>query len=102
MSKQKSLFSLIRVSGIILMFYLVINFYFFVFVSMANGGVVTVYFNHFGEALTEYIIYVLILPILLISFILELKLYVKERRSVYEERKKRKAKLSERHTDTCL
>ena len=86
MGKMKPIYSLIRVSGIILMFYLVINFYFFVFVSMTNGGVVTVYFNHFNEALVEYVIYIIILPILIISFLLELKLYFNERRIVYEHR----------------
>jgi len=77
----KSLISLIRTSGVILMFYIVVNFYFFVVVAMMNDGVVTVYFNRLNEGLAECIMYAVISPLILVSFLLELKLYFNERRS---------------------
>ena len=81
----KSILSLIRTSGIIFMFYIVINFYFFVVVAMMNDGVVVVYFNRLNEGLLECIMYALIAPLIVISFLLELKLYFNERRSKHEQ-----------------
>lgn len=80
----KSILSLVRTSGVILMFYIVVNFYFFVVVAMMNDGVVVVYFNRLNEGLIEYIMYAVISPVIVASFILELKLYVKERRTKNE------------------
>jgi len=78
---------LARVSGIIIMFYIVINFYFFMFVAMTSNGVVTVYFNKLGEATFEYIMYILLLPLITLSFILEIKEYTNKRKE-YRENKK--------------
>jgi len=59
--------------GIRLMFAITINFYIWLFVAMLHGGEVTVYFNHFGEALIEYIIYFIILPVMVYSIYYELR-----------------------------
>jgi len=59
--------------GIRLMFAITINFYIWLFVAMLHGGEVTVYFNHFGEAVLEYIIYLIILPVMVYSIYYELK-----------------------------
>lgn len=86
---QKNVISLIRVSGVILMFYIVINFYFFLFVAMSQGnGVVTVYFNRLNEGMLETILYIIVAPLIVISFILELLLYNKERRIRIGEKEK--------------
>lgn len=79
MSGKRKLSSLLKISGIILMFYIVINFYFFVAVAMSNGGAVTVYFNKLNEGLLECVIYVMALPLIVFSFILEVRTYVNER-----------------------
>jgi succinate dehydrogenase hydrophobic anchor subunit len=86
---KKNVISLIRVSGVILMFYIVINFYFFLFVAMSQGnGVVTVYFNRLNEGMLETILYIIVAPLIVISFILELLLYNKERRIRIGEKEK--------------
>jgi len=71
---------LFRVAGIILMFYIVINFYIIVLVAALNGGSAAIYFNHFGEGIFEYIMYVGIAPLMIYSFVTELKIYNKERK----------------------
>jgi len=76
--------SVIKISGVIIMLMITINFYIFLFVAMANNGVVTVYFNHFGEGLLEYIVYILLLPMILFSFYLHLKSYRREK--IYEKK----------------
>ena len=78
---MKSLKSLVRVSGVIIMFYIVINFYWFLFVAMLDGGgVVTIYFNHLNEGLIELIMYIMLIPLIVASFVLEIKQYSVERR----------------------
>ena len=71
---------LLRVTGIILMFYIVINFYVIVIVAAINSGSATVHFNYFNEGIFEYIMYLCIAPMILYSFIIELKTYNKERK----------------------
>jgi len=58
--------------GIRLMFAVTINFYIFLIVAMFNSHSVTVLFNHFNEAIYEYIIYFSILPIIVYSVIYEI------------------------------
>jgi len=58
--------------GIRLMFAITINFYIFLFVAMYNKHAVTVLFNHFNEALIEYVIYMAILPIIIYSLYYEI------------------------------
>lgn len=70
----------IWIAGSILSFAIVINFYIILFVAMMHGGKVTVYFNIFGEAVLEYIVYLIILPFIVYSFWLKLKMYRKHRR----------------------
>ena len=70
--------SVIKISGVILMLMITLNFYFFVFVSMQNeDNAVVVYFDYLGEGLIEYIMYIAILPVILYSFVLNLKYYKK-------------------------
>ena len=71
---------LFRVSGIILMFYIVINFYVIVLVASLHGGSASIHFNYFGEGIFEYIMYIGIAPLMIYSFVIELKIYNKERK----------------------
>jgi len=62
---------LIRYAGIMFAFFITANFYVIMIVAMINNNAVTVYFDHFGEATIEYILYFLLAPILLYSFYYE-------------------------------
>jgi len=73
----------IRYAGVMFSFFITANFYVILIVAMLNNNAVTVYFNHFDEALIEYIIYILIAPIMLYSFTYEV---IKFRRSKREKR----------------
>ena len=68
----------LRLAGIIFSFFITANFYVIVFVAMLNDHAVTVYFNHFREATIEYILYLLLIPILLYSFGCEIRLYIRK------------------------
>jgi len=59
--------------GIRLMLAITINFYIFLFVAMTNHHTVEVLFNHFNEALIEYVIYISILPIIIYSVYYEIR-----------------------------
>jgi len=59
--------------GIRLMFAITINFYIFLVVAMFNSHTVQVIFNHYNEALIEYVIYFSILPVIVYSLIYEIK-----------------------------
>ena len=61
-----------------LSFVIVINFYLWLFVAMKNGDSVMVYFNHFGEAFIEYIIYLIIFPIMLYALYYDIKEFRKK------------------------
>jgi len=57
-----------------LSFAIVINFYIWLFFAMFKGkGYVVVYFDQFGEALLEYIVYIIIFPIMLYALVKDLK-----------------------------
>jgi len=73
---------LLRMAGVIFMFMIVVNFYIILFVAMMNDGVVVVYFNHFGEGIFEYVMYMLLLPLLVISFILNFIEYRKRKEDI--------------------
>ena len=62
---------LIRYAGVMFAFFITINFYVIMIVAMLNNNVVTVYFNHFGEAIVEYIMYFALAPIIAYSYIYE-------------------------------
>ena len=72
--------TLMKKLGHRLTFFITINFYIIVVVAMLNNGSVKVLFNHFNEAKVEYVMYGVMFPIILYSFISD----------VLEERKKRK------------
>jgi len=83
LSKKEVLKSL----GDRLSFAIVINFYIWLFVAMIEGeGKVIVYFNHFNEALLEYIIYIIIFPIMLYALVKDLK----------ESRRKRRERIAKK------
>jgi len=65
-----------------LSFAIVINFYIWLFVAILNGGKVTVYFNHFGEAVIEYIVYLIIFPIMVYALWYDIKKF----REVHKKR----------------
>lgn len=56
-------------------FAVVINFYIWLFFAIMQDGKVTIQFNFFGEALIEYIIYAIILPVIAYAFWWDLKKY---------------------------
>jgi len=74
--------------GIRLMLAITINFYIFLFVAMVNKDIVIIIFNHFGEALFEYFIYIAILPIILYSVYYEWK-ETRQKKKVAKERSKK-------------
>jgi hypothetical protein len=74
--------SIIRIAGVILMFMITINFYIILFVAMMHNGTAFVHFNHFNEGLIEYIIYMILLPIIIVSFVLNLRTYKRRRYEV--------------------
>lgn len=78
---------IIRISGTIITFVITINFYIFLLVAMTHDDIVVVYFNHFGEGLLEYVVYLLLLPVIMASFCLHLKEY---RREMKDEKRIRK------------
>jgi len=80
------------------MLMITINFYIFLYVAMLNDGVVVVYFNHFGEGITEYIIYTLLLPMIILSSILHIKSF----RKTKKEDLKNVKKISNRDTKNCI
>jgi len=59
--------------GIRLMLAITINFYIFLFVAMTNEHSVEVIFNHFNEAMIEYVLYFAILPIIIYSVYYEIR-----------------------------
>jgi len=67
-----------------LSFAIVINFYVWLFVAMFHGGEVTVYFNFYGEATLEYIIYIIIFPIMAYAMWYDIKEF---RRKRHEKKK---------------
>jgi len=69
----------IKTLGDRLSFAIVINFYIWLAVAMLNGGKVTVYFNHFGEAFVEYVVYVIIFPIMLYALWFDIKEFRRKR-----------------------
>jgi len=75
---------IIKTLAIRLMFAISINFYIWLFVAMANGNEVTIYFDHFGEAAFELIMYLGLFPIILYGFYLEIKEHHKTKKRVKE------------------
>ena len=71
------------------MFAITINFYIFLVVAMFNKHAVTVIFNHFNEALIEYVIYFAILPIIIYSVYYEIReTRMKRKETKYKTKKK--------------
>ena len=68
----------LRLAGVMFSFFITANFYVIVIVAMMHGHSVTVYFNHFREALFEYVMYLIIAPIIFYSFIHEIRLYTRK------------------------
>ena len=68
--------------GIRLMFAITINFYIFLVVAMFNSHSVEVIFNHYNEAIIEYVLYFSLLPVIIYSVYYEFK----------EHRRKKKAR----------
>lgn len=83
--KEKSKL-LINQLGIRLMFAITINFYIFLFVAMTNKHSVEVIFNHFNEAIIEYVIYISILPIIIYAVYYEIKETRKRRKEWRKEK----------------
>jgi len=74
LDKKKTLKTL----GDRLSFAIVLNFYIWLFVAMLNGHQVAIYFNHFGEAILEYIIYISIFPIIVYALYVDIKNFRKK------------------------
>jgi hypothetical protein len=65
--------AIIDVIGIRLMYAIVINFYIILIVAMFGDHTVEVIFNHYNEAYIEYIIYIIIFPIMTYSLLCDIK-----------------------------
>lgn len=90
--------SVIKISGTIIMFFITINFYIILTTAMVLGNdAVNVYFNIFGEALIEYVMYALLFPIVVYSLYLHVKGYKKDRKEV-----KNAKKISSRDTTNSI
>jgi len=59
--------------GIRLMYAIVVNFYIILIVAMIGDHTVEVIFNHYNEAYIEYIIYIIIFPIMTFTIISDTK-----------------------------
>jgi len=59
--------------GIRLMYAVVINFYIIIVVAMIGDHTVEVIFNHYNEAHIEYIIYIIIFPIMTYALLSDIK-----------------------------
>lgn len=68
--------------GIRLMFAVTLNFYIILIAAMFNEHSIKVLFNHFNEAIFEYIIYFAILPVIVYSMIYEIKETRKRKREM--------------------
>ena len=80
--------SVIKISGTIITFFITINFYIILTTAMVLGNnAVNVYFNIFGEALIEYVMYALLFPIIVYSFYLHIKSYRKNKVGVKHAKK---------------
>ena len=71
--------------GIRLMFAITINFYIFLIVAMFNSHSVEVIFNHYNEAIIEYVLYFSLLPVIIYSVYYEIR---EHRRKKKERRTK--------------
>jgi len=67
----------LRLSGTIFAFYITINFYIFMFTAMFTNNVTVVYWNHFQEASIEYIVYLLLLPVIIYATVAQVRLHKK-------------------------
>lgn len=72
--------SILSISGIVFMVAIVINFYIIIFFAILFDNTVYVRFDYFGEAHIEYIIYVLILPVIVYSCYTHIKAFRNNRR----------------------
>ena len=82
-----------------LAFFITANFYVIVITAMLYGNSVTVYFNHYNEAIIEYIIYTLIAPIIFYAFYMEIRLYT--RKKIYSSEDKNAKKKKRYAKDNC-
>ncbi|MFW6130052.1 MAG: hypothetical protein ACOC56_02635 [Atribacterota bacterium] len=79
--------SVIQLSGNIIMFFLVLNFYIFVIVACISGTYsLNVYFNGFGEGPLECIAYMIISPIVAYAMILNVKDFIRYRKVIKKEK----------------
>jgi len=68
---------ILRLSGTVFAFYITINYYIFMFVAMLTNDVTVVHWNHFQEASIEYIVYLLLLPVIIYGTISQVRLHKK-------------------------
>lgn len=72
---------IIRFSGNLILFFIAINFYVFVIVACVSGTYsLNVYFNGFGEGPLECIVYMIILPIIIYSTLLNINNFCVDRK----------------------
>lgn len=64
--------SIIKISGTIFMFVITIDMYIVLFHAMLWNHSVVVEFNQFGEAIIEYILFILMLPFIVASVIIRI------------------------------
>ena len=75
--------SVIQLSGNLIMFFLILNFYIFVAVACISGNYsLNVYFNGFGEGPLECIAYIIISPIIVYAMILNIKDFIQHKKAI--------------------
>jgi len=86
-----------------LSFAIVINFYIWVFFAMYKGkGYVVVYFNHFNEALIEYVVYIFIFPIMIYAMYKDWKESKRKRKVRRAINAKKEKEISDRNSRSSL
>ena len=88
MSKITIAKAILRISGTILMFAVTLNFYIILVFAMFNNHEVGVYFNMFGEAKLEYVMFMLIAPVIAYSCYSHIQEF-RVKKKIYKEQKRR-------------
>lgn len=64
---EQKLKDILGVSGVILGFGIILNFYLWLLVASTQNWTVTINFNAVGEGLTETVLYIIVLPFIVFS-----------------------------------
>ena len=82
---REAVFSIIRISGKIFMFAITMDMYVIVLHAFIYGHSVNVHFNAFAEAYLEYVLFLLMFPIIILSIVLDVREFKKRKRQWKKE-----------------